>query len=171
VSELTGAVTDNEKERIMADSNEHLEWELERYREADRERTDREIEEARRREQDRKDDYEIRRRTADNWEEALRKQATLLRHEAKDEPYDPNDPNDYFFTEGTQACERALILWKEAEQKVQPDIEELEKRIDALRESIRQSVVANLLLEDQRPGWKSLAFSLRESSLGNFLDW
>ena len=155
----------------MSDETEYLRRELERYQEQERLEDERRTEAERRREVERKEAYYVHQHSADNWEEALHKQATLFRHEAKDEPFDSTDPNDYFFTEGMQACERALVIWQEVEKEINPQIEELEKQIEALQESIRQKVGNQLLSEDKRSGWKALALCLMNESLYSFLDW
>ncbi len=155
----------------MSDEAEYLRRELERYQEQERLADERRMEAERRRETERKEESYVRQHSADNWKEVLRKQAALFRRLAKDEPFDPTEPNDYFFTEGMQACERALVIWQEIEIDVQPKIRELENQIEALQESIREKVGNQLLSEDTRPGWRSLADLLMRASLYSFLDW
>ncbi len=109
-------------------------------------------------------------RTAANWPECLSKQAILFAGEAGTLDDDGTD----YFADGAAACERALVLWREEEARVQPEIENLEQQLADLRASISVSVAERLLSESSNQGYKSVADALYEyddNSCEQWLDW
>lgn len=116
-------------------------------------------------------------RTASTWPEALSKQAYLFQREANDWPADDPDfpiEADTYFGPGSEACKRALVIWKEVEASKAEEIKALEAKIEALKESVKLEVSEKLLAEgaDKPSGWKSVAWAIRdEEDPGRWLDW
>lgn len=147
------------------------EWMHDRYREQE-ERDRREREERRqRREEERREHYEYNRRHADSWPEALQKQMYLFREEASQWPEDDPDFPDDYFAPGADACERALVIWNEVEATKQAEIAELQRQIEAIKESIRGEVADRLEVENDTQGWKHVASAIREEDYNNWLWW
>jgi hypothetical protein len=114
--------------------------------------------------------YEYQEREASTWPEALRKQAGLLGREVYLE--DDSDPTeDHFFSRSAAACRRALELWSVEEAKVSPQIADLQRQIDVIRDGIRLAVADAL---DAEGAEKSIANALREhneDACEEFLQW
>ena len=148
----------------------YLEDELERERKAARERDDREYEarEQRRREFAERMDYEERR--ADSWVEAFQKQANLCWREHNQYPPDDGD-NDRFFERTALANESALAIWKEVSAGKQAEIEELQKRIEAVQDAIRIEVADRLVASSEFKEFKYVASAIRDDELHGYLDW
>lgn len=113
-------------------------------------------------------------RQADTWPEALRKQASLCAREA----YLDDDADDVgaWFSQNVAACNRAAELWTEEEQRVAPQIVELQKQISVLRDSIRFAVADRLAAEDSTDGGRSVIGALQTipedaGELAAWLNW
>lgn len=152
------------------DRERALEYELDRYREADeqrRARQDREWDEQRRETRERIEQAE---RSADTWPEALRKNVYLLRREVSDVP-DETDL-DNFFEHSAEACQYALALWRERELAVAEQIAALEAQIAALRDGVRLAVAEALDADGHnRAACRQVASALREMTPEQFLQW
>jgi predicted nucleic acid-binding Zn-ribbon protein len=158
-----GINTEKKTEREL-----YLESELERYREEEERLREERYRERKECEAAREIEREERLHWADNWPDALRKQVVLCRREAS---YDDVEDIDQFFSSTADACERALELWKAVAGKLQPEIDELEARIAAIRNEI-PSHVANLLEEEMKiDAWKHVVDALRSGDRRDFLDW
>ena len=122
----------------------------------------------RREEREREVYYEY--RTASDWPEALRKQASLFESESwLDDPADGR----MMFGDAARTCERALTIWREEEAKTAEQTAALRAQISALRDGIRLAVADRLEAEG---GEKSVIGALREYSedsgdLSAWLQW
>lgn len=166
---------ETDAERSLRYDLENAQEELRREREEQKQRT----EQNRREWQEHMNEV---RRTAETWPEALRKQAGLFSHEAASYPCDDaghipgegyNRENDYFAT-GTDACNRALVLWNEADKFRQRKRLELQKQLDALEMEIRNEVADKLDAEHgDKIGWHQVAIALRDQdhSPSEWLNW
>ena len=146
----------------------YLELELDNYREREERAQQKWQQECRERERERHEHYEYEMRQAESWPDALQKQIRLCRREDAQNP--PVDDDDKFFENCALACKRALEIWHVVEASKQPEIDELEQRIEQIRESIRIEVAEKLELDICTEG-RQIACALRESSPGSFLDW
>jgi len=110
-------------------------------------------------------------RTADSWREALRKQSSLMWKEAGMEP-DMNPEEDYFL-QGHQACDRALEIWDEVAPSKLEEKARLRERLEAIEFEIRQEVSAKLLAERDNSSWNSIANQLADPDLdpNDWLNW
>lgn len=111
-------------------------------------------------------------RTAATWPEALRKQAALFAAEAYQD--DEDDDVGAYFIRGKAACERALALWAEEEQKVADQVAQLQRQIDQLRDGVRVAVADRL--DEDMPDNEGIAATLRETpeteeDLSEWLNW
>lgn len=136
-----------------------------------------ETEEAKRRDQEQRWEYEqLRRREqqaeiarsfrqADTWPEALSKQAGLCRREETEE--------DDYFTELRKACETASALWAAAEAEASSDIAELQRQIDAMTAQIARTVAARLSAADSSSAAAEIASLMLDpdTSLDEWLNW
>ena len=137
-----------------------------------------ETEEAQRRDQEQRWEYEqLRRREqqaeiarsfrqADSWPEALRKQASLCRAEI--------DPEvDDYFAEMVAACELAGQLWTAAEAAAAPAIAELQRQIDDLQAQVQRTVAADLAEQSQTSAAQEIAMLMLDpdTSLDEWLTW
>lgn len=131
-------------------------------------REEREAQDRRRRE--RQEMYEERLRTADNWPDALRNQATLFGRET-----DLDNEADQYFTHGRDACDRALEIYHETEQEIQPQIDELQRQIDRMQFVIRQRTGERLATEAEgkSSSWQQVADVLQDenSDIDSWLYW
>jgi hypothetical protein len=111
------------------------------------------------RKREREEAYEERLRTASSWYEALQKQVILMRREAR-----LFDDGDTYFSNGANACQRAMDIWREEEERAKEQIEELEKRIAAIKDDIKITVGKRLETESDEDGWQEVARVLKEES-------
>ena len=160
------------QEKCDPDHVRYLEDELARVREDEQRR----IDEAERQREERMRGYreqaERYNRTASTWPGALRRQADLFRREV----YEDSEYPDDFFGPGADACERALVIWKEVEAAKIEAIAELERQIQAIKDSIRLEVAERLEAESEghRRGWKNVAGAIAqidEEDVSAWLDW
>lgn len=86
---------------------------------------------------------EMNRRSAGNWREALEKQANLYAREAGLYPYLDENGIDGFAVSAL-ACQQAVQIWDELQAEKQSEINELEAKIAALRDSIRVETCSRL---------------------------
>lgn len=154
------------------DRERYLEDELERERESQRERDRIEDE---RREQSRREREEMRQyeeRQADSWPEAFQKQARLCWREHNLFPEDENmDEFDHYFKYMAQANEKALEIWLEVEAGKKAQITELQKQIEAVRDSIRDEVADKLIAVNDGAAYQQTAEAIRADDLERYLDW
>jgi len=157
----------------MMDEVDYLKAELDDLRYREQRRMDDEIRAHKERDRERKAVYEERLRTANDWSEALQNQMVLMGREAvyESDGASSDDPCEIWFTDGKQACERALELWKEIETSKQSRVEQLRRELDGIQDEIRLEVAARLNDENQRPGWASISTMLVDGNLGAFLWW
>ncbi|MHC4687966.1 MAG: hypothetical protein ACYTEW_27240 [Planctomycetota bacterium] len=147
---------------------EYLEYELERYKEEERDRQEQAEQSRRRREQRRREEWQYEQRTAQTWPEALQKQAWLFGAEVDE--FDAL--NDNYFADGADACKRALEIWSEVAASKAEAIAELEQQILAIKESVRLEVAAKLEAEaGDRPGWKGAAQTIKDTDETGLTDW
>ncbi len=93
---------------------------------------------------------EAERRTAEDWKEALQKQARLFEREARMWPPEECETS---FQEGARACKRGLELWQDVEARHQPEIDALLKQLEVIRDAMRFEVADKLEQEGQSDGW------------------
>ncbi len=154
---------------------DYLERELEDRRRRDDEETDRRIEENRRLERERREEHEYNLRNVDTWPQALSNQIALFGREAAYE----DGETGFWFTDGQEACRRALEIWPEVEAEKQPQIDELQakiaelqKQIGAIREDVRKTVADRLEAESDKQGWRGVVIALRsDMDPSDWLDW
>jgi hypothetical protein len=116
-------------ENCDCDETDRLREENERLYRQEKERREAVLQESRER-------IESSRRSADDWREALGKQANLYGREADLYPSpDENGIDD--FAIASEACKRACEIWDELALAKQDEIAELEARLVKLRDSIR----------------------------------
>jgi hypothetical protein len=137
------------------DNERYLEDELERERQYRREEEQQREQERQERKRWYREQSRIDARTADNWHDAIQRQAWLFQAEVF-----PDGPVDDFFAQGAAACDRALELWADEAERVADEITALEQRIQELRDSIRINVGKQLATEGSSQGWKSIASEL-----------
>jgi hypothetical protein len=171
---------------------EYLQWELNRYKEDERQRRDKERERYEKRQQEREERYEYNLRTADTWPEALRNQRCLFNREVKNELEADrkwgivNPAPDPYFQDGADACSRALDLWKEIaptkeerRSNLKTQIAQLQEMLEAINDEIATEVGTQLLQEQngtetkRLDGWRMIAHSMIDGveSFNNWLDW
>ncbi len=161
---------DNKTER-----ERQLESELEDVRRADEARQEREerAREERRREREEQRYYDA--RAASNWPEAFRKQAALCWKEHNAFPEQSSevtgDPDDDYFKDTAEANEKALEIWQEVSDSKQAQLDELQKQIDAVWESVRIEVADRLDAVSDKAGYRGTAQQIRDDDLGNYLNW
>lgn len=148
------------RERILED-------ELDSYREAESRRMDEEIRKRREQQRERHEEYEEQMRTASDWPEALQKNITLCQRECAGD----NESGQEFWNANIAACETAIALWDDVEKSKQGEIEELERRLAAVRDSIKTEVADRLEKSDARREFKDVATALRDSTPSEFLYW
>jgi hypothetical protein len=138
-----------------------------------------ETEEAQRRDQEQRWEYEqLRRRErqaeiarsfrqAETWPEALRKQASLCRVEI-----DPEACGDYF-AQMVTACELAGELWTAAEAAAAPAIAELQRQINDLQAQVQRTVAADLAEQSQTSAAQEIAMLMLDpdTDLDEWLNW
>lgn len=151
----------------------YLQDEIDRLRADEERRRDEEYRERQERNREREQRFYEQYRTASTWPESLRKQAGLFRAEANQYPTDDPEFRDELFGPGAEACERALVIWKEVEPSKREQIEALEAQIEALKEGIKLEVADRLESEAEgKPlGWKSVAGAIRDEDPSDWLNW
>jgi len=159
----------NYRKDERTDRERYLEDELERERDEARERGRREDEarEQRRREQHEEWDYQY--RQADNWPEAFQKQANLCWKEHNAFP-EQNETDDYF-EKVAQANEKALEIWRAVSASKHAELDELQNKIEAVWDSVRNEVADKLAQESEHHTYKSTAEAIRDDQLSGYLDW
>jgi hypothetical protein len=148
------------------DRERYLEDELEREHEATRERDRREEKACEQRRSDMQEQWRYEERQADDWPVAFQKQAYLCWREHNQFPDD-----DPFFKETALANEKALEIWRDVSASKQAELEELQKRIDAVWDAIRLEVAGKLIESNDRKEWQYVASALRDNELAGYLDW
>ena len=104
------------------------------------------------------------------WPEAIHLQAQMYRNETRMFPPEPGE-ND-FFSEAADACDRALVLWREEYAKRADAISELETRIANLKAGVRHEVADRLKGETYgRVGWINVAKELAAAPEDGMQDW
>lgn len=149
----------------------YLEDELEREREAMRERDQREEKAREERRKEARERYEYDFRQADSWPEAFQKQATLCWREHNQFPPESEDDIEHFFERSALANEKALEIWREVSASKEAELEELQKQIDAVHESIRMEVADRLEQAAEWSEFKQTASAIRDDQLAGYLDW
>ena len=148
----------------------YLQYELDRERanyRALEERTDSEREQRRREMQERIAESS---READDWHDALQKQARLMGVEAGYEQREDMPEDERWFTAGVAACQRALEIWSDVADAYADELARLEVRRAEIQDNIVREVGTKLLAEDTRSGWQSVANALVEQE-GEPRDW
>ena len=145
-----------------------LEWELERAREDEdrrREHAEQEREERRREQRER---WRYEERQADNWPEAFQKQAMLcwLEHRRY-----PDDLDYHYFEYTAQANEKALEIWRLVAASKQAELDELQRHIDAVWDTVRNEVAEKLIESSEKREFRMVAEILRDNQLAGYLDW
>lgn len=146
-----------------------LEWELEQARADEERRQERAEYEREERRREREEQRHYQERQADSWPEAFAKQARLCWREHNAFP-EQNEEDDYF-EKTAQANEKALELWREVSASKQAQIDELQKQIEAVHDAIRNEVADKLEAISDHIGYRGTAQSIRDDSLGLYLDW
>ncbi len=157
------------------DRERHLEDELEDARRVEEERQEREERAREERHREWKEQRRYEERQADSWPEAFQKQASLCWREHRAFPEQDSevtgDPEDDYFKDAAQANEKALELWREISAGKQSQLDELQKQVDAVWESVRLEVADKLEAMSNKTGYLSTAQALRDDTLGGYLDW
>lgn len=165
----------NETER-----EEYLARELERERDERREQEEREYQKRETQRKERGEESHQRHedwmRSASDWPEALAKQARLCRREvtneiAMDKKFGLEAEPDEYFQQSANANEKALEIWQEVTAEKQSQIEELERHIEAVWDSVRGEVADKLRAVSSHTAWVGVAEAIRNDSLDGYLDW
>jgi ABC-type taurine transport system substrate-binding protein len=151
------------------DRERYLEDELEHERDAARERDRREDEARKQRRKEQQEAWAYQDRQADSWPEAFQKQARLCWREHNQFPEDIDD-HDYF-KETAQANEKALEIWRAVAASKKAELDELQKKIEAVWDSVRNEVADQLAQEGDHFTYKSTAETIRDDQLSGYLDW
>ena len=151
------------------ENEQALEWKLERCREQERRQGEEDSQRSREEAKRMRERIEENLRSADSWPEALRKQAHLYSKEARQ--YTPDDEPDDYFGSGAEACERALVIGVEGKQSRHVEVDEIQKRLDAIQEEIRLAVADRLMGESENPNWREVASAIRSGDYWNWLNW
>jgi hypothetical protein len=141
---------------------------LDRVREQQEREEHRRDQERKDRESARREEREYANRKADNWPDALQKQTCLCNREVTD---GGDEEVGNFFGNTVIACEKALEIWHEVEASKQAQIDDLQRQIVAIQDSIRTEVADKLDAADQRREFAQVAQQIRDDQLGQFLDW
>jgi hypothetical protein len=148
---------------------DYLEYELEQYREREREQMENDRREREEREHERQELHEERMRTATTWPEALQKQHYLMAQEAllwKD------NPPDNYFAPGANACTRAIEIWENIAKEKEQKRAQLKKQLADIDDEIRLETAKKLQTENKAPGWQEIARAIADNDdLNNFLYW
>ncbi len=159
-----------ERERYLSD-------ELDRMRDEQSLRNEREYQEREAARRTRFEEYErqieTHLRSADNWHEALKKQHTLCSRESSLIPVDEGEPD--YFAESADACEYALAAWKEEQAKIAGQLAELQRQIEKLNYGLRSAVGQRLKqhTNGSLAGWVDVATTLldEDASIDDWLNW
>ena len=154
----------------------YLQDEIARYQEAEARQNERDERERRERRREREESYLQAERQADDWPEALRKNAVLFRREVGEYEGDTdgegNPAPSAFLEQSAVACERALEIWRVVEQEHAAEVTQLEAHLAELRDAIRLETArrlrqaAPLILE-----FSQTANALETMTPKSFLDW
>ena len=145
----------------------YLQDEVDSYREREeRQRRERDEErESRRREF--RGRMQMAERTADNWPDALQKQIGLCRREITGLAGESDF--DEFFENEAEACERALIIWRDVESVKALEADDLRARLLEIDSEIESEVAKRL--EAENPKYKNVAQQIQDGSPSEFLNW
>lgn len=149
------------------DHERYLEDELEREREDRRREEERQEEQREQRKKEREEQWRYEERRADSWPEAFQKQAYLCWREQNQFP----DDTDKYFERSAQANEKALEIWKEVAASRQAQLDELQKQIEVVWDSIRNEVADRLIAVNDCNEYAGTANAIRENALKGYLDW
>ena len=151
-----------------------LENDIDDLREQQRRDEDRRYQEKEDHRRERQQQYEQSYRNANDWPEALQKQAGLCQREV----FESEGEEDFigsscnaFWVNTVEACNKAQEIWRVVETRKQSEIELLEKQLAKLRDSIRLETADKLEASDPRNEFASVAGSLRDDDIYNFLNW
>ena len=113
-------------------------------------------------------------RVADTWPEAIRKQEALMSEvwmETKKAYPDADEQTDKF-AQGACAAARAQELWHTVGKDFQPQIDALQRQIEALHKQWRVKVADQLAAESDNEGWQWVVSDLRErDDPADMLEW
>jgi len=128
-----------ELRRLQNENDQYRDREERRWREEEKRREEpaKEI----------REEIESRYRSARTWREALEKQVFLYRREANQYPLIDEATGLDDFAVSAEACTRACQIWDELAGIKQAEIEALEAKLEALRDSIRIEVAQRLRAE------------------------
>ena len=160
--------------RYTYTDEDYLRSQLDQARDALTQMERREEEEQARRREERRAEIDYERRHADDWKEAVEKQAILMaveaRHEEDDDPIE-----DHYFSSGANACRRALEIWPIVEETYAEERGRLLMELQRIEDHVVRTVAEQLLLEaaDKPDGWRSVANGLGSPSMSpsEWLDW
>jgi hypothetical protein len=149
-----------------SDNERYLEGELEEsrakidamYRRQEDER------EQRRRASDEESEWNY--RHPNTWPQAFQNQAVLCRREHNQFP-----DGDPYFKNTADANEKALEIWKRISASKQTHLDELQKQIDAVWESVRLEVANELERSSDLNEYKQVANVIRDDQLNGYCDW
>lgn len=143
--------------------------------------------ERRERHKEQEREFQSARRTASNWPEALKKQASLFQEMQDDlerEAGNYGGEVDHYFGEAAAACRRAWHVYAEELTVINPELEAIRLRIAGLEQQRRElmetvpvAVAARLETEAEgRKGWISVCktfFHVKENEkeLSEWLHW
>jgi hypothetical protein len=156
------------KKDTRTDNERYLQDELDRVREQQEREEHRRDQERKDRESARREEREYASRQADDWPDALQKQIHLCNREVFD---GVEEEVGNFFGNTVAACEKAVEIWREVEASKQAQIDDLQRQIVAIQDSIRTEVADKLDAADQRREFAQVAQQIRDDQLGQFLDW
>lgn len=159
-----------EQKDTRTDHERYLEGELDALREQQEHDERQRDQDRKQRKVARREEYEYSMRQADDWPDALGRQVHLCRREVVSIGADTPPEEDYF-EQIAQACERALVIWREVEASQEAAIEKLEEQIASIRENIRLEVADKLEAADPHREFSHVAAQLRNDELKSFLDW
>lgn len=155
----------------QTDRERYLENELEREREQRRREHQRLQEEIEQRRMEWREKSYYEERQADSWPEAFQKQASLCWREFNSWPGDVPGVEDSYFEKLAQANEKALEIWREVSASKQDELDELQKRIEAVWDAVRNEVADKLIATNDHFTYVSTAETIRDDQLAGYLDW
>jgi hypothetical protein len=159
----------NYRKDKRTDRERYLEDELERWREQSRREYERQEKAREERRKEQQEQWAHEERQANSWPEAFQKQANLCWWEHRRYPEQAAD--DDYFEKTAQANEKALEIWKEVAESKQAELDALEKQIEAVWDSVRDEVADKLIAASDHYTYRSIAKTVRDDSLGGYLDW
>lgn len=176
-----GSLREQDDVTSLKREKEDAEYEIQRMRDEQERQAERERREREKRQREQKELYEERLRTAEDWEEAFGKQLVLLEREIgwqRRNPIEGEPAVDPYFTACRDAVVKAQQLWAVVKKEKQAEIEELQARIKAVRDGIKDEVAGRLEQacpesdsKDVISAWKGTATSIRKESPENWLNW